>query len=120
MANFIFMKIKGQTQGLISEGCLSINSVGNKHISGHEDEIFVYATNYDLTRDRNVNHHPFSITKANDKSTPLLLTSIASNEVLECELNYYRTSSCGAQENYMTIILRKASIVNISNQNPNS
>lgn len=41
MANLIFMKIKGKIQGLISEGCLSVNSVGNKHISGHEDEIFL-------------------------------------------------------------------------------
>ncbi|MGL9554441.1 type VI secretion system tube protein Hcp, partial [Pectobacterium sp. S6] len=31
MANSIFMKITGKIQGLISEGCLSIDSVGNKH-----------------------------------------------------------------------------------------
>ncbi|RRO08945.1 Hcp family type VI secretion system effector [Pectobacterium aquaticum] len=120
MANSIFMKITGKIQGLISEGCLSIDSVGNKHISGHEDEIFVYATNYDLSRDRHVNHHPFSVTKVVDKSTPLVLTSIANNKLLEVELRYYRTSASGTQENYMTITLRDASIVNISNQNPNS
>lgn len=120
MANLIFMKTKGKIQGLISEGCLSVNSVGSKNISGHENEIFVYATSYDLSRDRNVNHHPFSITKPIDKSTPLLLISIANNELLECELNYYRTASSGKQENYMTVILRDASIINISNQNPNS
>ncbi|WP_072001989.1 Hcp family type VI secretion system effector [Siccibacter colletis] len=120
MANSIFMTLTGKTQGLISGGCLSINSVGNKHIAGHEDEIYVYATNYDLSRDNHVNHHPFLITKTIDKATPLLITSIADNELLECELKYYRTSANGTQENYMTIKLSQASITNISNQNPNS
>ncbi|WCG83548.1 type VI secretion system tube protein TssD [Pectobacterium sp. A5351] len=56
------------------------------------------------------------MTKAVDKSTPLLLTSISNNELLEVELRYYRTSASGMQENYMTITLRDASIVNLSNQ----
>ncbi|AVT57197.1 MULTISPECIES: Hcp family type VI secretion system effector [Pectobacterium] len=41
MANSIFMKITGKIQGLISEGCLSIDSVGNKHISGHEKAVSI-------------------------------------------------------------------------------
>ncbi|WP_258305479.1 hypothetical protein [Pectobacterium polaris] len=41
MANSIFMKITGKIQGLISEGCLSIDSVGKKHISGHEKAVSI-------------------------------------------------------------------------------
>ncbi|TFT50849.1 type VI secretion system tube protein Hcp [Proteus mirabilis] len=42
MANIIYLNIKGNNQGLISKGCSSFDSIGNKYQSGHEDEILVY------------------------------------------------------------------------------
>ncbi|CAQ83559.1 conserved hypothetical protein [Photorhabdus asymbiotica] len=31
MANLIYLTIKGKTQGLLSSGCSSIDSIGNKY-----------------------------------------------------------------------------------------
>ncbi|EOG1983279.1 hypothetical protein ACTXA3_11110 [Proteus mirabilis] len=34
-----------------------------------------------------------------DKATPLLLTTVTNNEITDCEIDYYRTSDIGSQEN---------------------
>lgn len=55
-----------------------------------------------------------------DKATPLLLTAITHNDVLSCEIDYYRTSNAGTQEKYMTIMLTNASIINYSQIHANT
>ena len=120
MANSIYLKIIGKSQGDISKGCSSLGSIGNKYQHGHEDQIFVYSFDYDLTRAQNLNHSPVVISKPIDKSSPLLGVAITNNELLECELEFYRTSSNGNQEKFYTIKLTKASITNISAHYPNS
>ena len=45
MSNPIFMTIEGKTQGLISEGAFTPESVGNLYQEGHEDEIKIYSMN---------------------------------------------------------------------------
>ncbi|OTA20506.1 hypothetical protein Xbed_01310 [Xenorhabdus beddingii] len=39
MANSIYVTIKGKNQGLISQGCSTLDSIGNKFQMGHEDQI---------------------------------------------------------------------------------
>ena len=39
---------------------------------------------------------------------------------MDCEIDYYRTSDTGAQEKYMTILLRNASIINFSQNHANA
>ena len=41
MANPAYMKITGGIQGLISAGCSTHASIGNRYQSGHTDEIMV-------------------------------------------------------------------------------
>lgn len=120
MANNIYMTIKGKSQGGISDGCSSYKSLGNKYQASHTNEILVMAVSFDISRAQNLTHGPVSITKYVDKSTPLLLTAVTNNEIMDCELDYYRTSDAGAQEKYMTILLRKASIINFSQTHANS
>lgn len=48
---------------------------------------------------QNLTHGPVSITKCVDKATPLLLTTVTNNEITDCEIDYYRTSDIGSQEN---------------------
>ncbi len=43
MANRIYLRLEGNKQGLISKGCSSQESIGNKYQRGHEDQIFVGA-----------------------------------------------------------------------------
>ncbi|AVB31806.1 Hcp family type VI secretion system effector [Proteus mirabilis] len=120
MSSQIYLKLTGSKQGLISAGCSSYNSIGNKYQDNHTDEIFVYSTNYDISRHQNLSHSPFVMTKPDDKSTPLLLSSISNNEILDCEFFYYRIDSHGILSLYKKIKLTKASIVSISNNHPSS
>ena len=41
MANHGYMTITGKAQGLISAGCSTQNSIGNKCQDGHTDEIMM-------------------------------------------------------------------------------
>ncbi len=71
MSNLIYLSITGQKQGLISSGCSSLDSIGNKYQSGHENEIFVYELVNNISRAENISLHPVEIRKPIDKSTPL-------------------------------------------------
>ncbi|EJG5244521.1 type VI secretion system tube protein Hcp, partial [Escherichia coli] len=54
MSNIIYLSIKGKIQGLISEGCGSYASIGNKYQINHVDEIFVLQFDHSLSREYNV------------------------------------------------------------------
>ena len=73
MSNIIYLSIKGKTQVLISEGCGSYASIGNKYQINHVDEIFVLQFDHSLSREYNVVHHPIKFYKPIDKSSPLLM-----------------------------------------------
>lgn len=98
MASVIYLKINGERQGLISAGASSVDSIGNKYQSGHEDEIFIYELMNQFTRLENVSLHPVDIRKPIDKSTPLLAQALNDKEKLNCEFLLYRTSSLGGHE----------------------
>ncbi|RBP65891.1 type VI secretion system Hcp family effector [Brenneria salicis ATCC 15712 = DSM 30166] len=99
MANIIYMTINGKRQGLISAGCSTFNSIGNRYQIGHEDEIFTLAVRHTITRDQNVKHNPVEIIKLVDKSSPLLGVSISENEIQECIIDFYRSSAEGVLKN---------------------
>nr|ELR5113451.1 Hcp family type VI secretion system effector [Providencia stuartii] len=120
MANLIYLKLTGKNQGLISAGCSTRDSIGNKYQESHKDEILVYSFDHDIYRLQNVSHSPVTITKPVDKSSPLLSVSISDNEQVECDFTFYRTSESGNQEKFYTIKLTKASIKNVSIHFPNS
>ncbi len=42
MSDLIYLTLKGRKQGLISAGCSSIDSIGNKGQLDHTDQIFIY------------------------------------------------------------------------------
>ncbi|PHM33383.1 hypothetical protein Xmau_04535 [Xenorhabdus mauleonii] len=120
MANLIYATIKGKKQGIISTGCSTFDSIGNKYQSGHEDEIFILSLDHEMTRMGNVNHRPISFTKPIDKSSPLLGVSISDNEELEIEFFFYRTASNGGIELYYSIKLKKAFIERINVSYPHA
>lgn len=53
MANIVYLTLKGETQGLISAGCSSLQSVGNKAQVSHRDQILVYAPSHSISRVQN-------------------------------------------------------------------
>ena len=65
-------------------------------------------------------HMPVMITKAIDKSSPLLASALHEREEVECIINLYRTASAGGQERYYSIHLTGARIAHISQQVPHA
>ncbi|MQL49018.1 type VI secretion system tube protein Hcp [Photorhabdus khanii] len=120
MANMIYLTLKGKKQGIISAGCSTIESIGNKSQIGREDQIFVIEFKGSITREQHVTHHPIDFIKPVDKSSPLLLIAISNNEELTLEFDFYRTSQSGIQEKYYSILLTGASIVDYSKRYPHS
>lgn len=120
MANIIYLKLQGNKQGLISRGCSTMDSIGNKFQNGHEDEILIHELSSNLSMDQNVSFQPIDIRKPIDKASPLLSQSLTSNEILTCDFSFYRTSMNGGLELYYKIKLTEASIVNIHCFYPNS
>lgn len=120
MGNLIYLTIEGSQQGLISRGCGTLDSIGNKYQEGKEDEIIIIEYSSTITRSQNVSHHPIEFIKNIDKSSPLLLVAISNNEVLKLTFDFYRTSQHGKNEKYYTIVLNQASIVDYSTRYPHS
>jgi len=120
MSNVIYMTLNGNKQGVISKGCSTYDSIGNKYQQGHEDEILVLAIRHSMSRSQNIHHHPLEIIKPIDKSSPLLGVALSNNEIIDCNIDFFRTSKNGNQEKYYSITLQQASIKNITYDYPNS
>ncbi len=56
MSDIIYLTLKGHKQGMISAGCSSYDSIGNRYQSEHTDEILVYSTDYEVARSQNLSH----------------------------------------------------------------
>ncbi|MCC8374212.1 MULTISPECIES: Hcp family type VI secretion system effector [Photorhabdus] len=120
MSYMIYLTLNGKKQGLISAGCSTLDSIGNRYQKGHEDQIQVLSLNHTITRNQNVSHHPIQFIKPVDKSSPLLAMAIDSNESLNGAFIFYRTSQTGQSELFYEVKITEATIVDISCTYPNS
>lgn len=120
MANPVYLTLSGDLQGLISAGCSSLASIGNKAQIKHLDQIMVLSLNHGLTRAQNVNHQKLVIQKLVDKSSPLLSKAISDNECLTCDFEYYRTNRLGLNELYYKVKLINARIASIAHNVPHT
>ena len=55
MANHGYMTITGIIQGLISAGCSTQDSIGNKCQTAHTDEIMILSSNHNMVNIENIN-----------------------------------------------------------------
>jgi type VI secretion system secreted protein Hcp len=114
MASGAYLRLKGQKQGQIQGGVTQ---------KGREGTIEVHSWTWNLESPRDaatglatgrVIAGEFFITKEKDKSSPLLLQALASNENLtEWELKLYDPLFSGAEENSFTWKLTNANISSI-------
>ena len=121
MANNGYMTITGKAQGLISAGCSSQDSIGNKCQSGHIDEIMVLSYTHNMVNIGNINkptHRPILITKNVDKSSPLLAQALSSREEIKCTINFYRVSSFGLQEKFYSVSINGGGIADLTLEMP--
>lgn len=114
MANNIYLSVTGKKQGLISAGCGTLDSIGNKYQSGHKDQIFILQFEHAISRSQHIQPHPVKFFKPIDKSSPLFGTAISDNEELELLFDFYRTTQTGSQEKYYSILLTRAMLKNIT------
>lgn len=120
MANLVYLTLNGQLQGLISAGCSSLASIGNKAQVSHLDQIMVTSMKHGMSRAQNVSHQTVDISKPVDKSPPLLSKAINENECLTCDFEFYRTNRFGINEVYYKLKLINARIARISLQQPHT
>jgi type VI secretion system secreted protein Hcp len=119
-----YLKLKGQKTGEIK------GSVTQK---GRENKIMVIAVNHGVESPRDHasglptgkrRHNPFIITKELDQASPLLYNVLVNNEnISEWELQFWRPSAAGAEEQFFTVKLTNANVagikfVSLNNKNP--
>lgn len=95
MAIHGYMKLEGEKQKLISAGCSTKESIGNKFQAAHVDEIMVLACTHELANLENLDkpsHSPIVITKYVDKSSPLLARALAQREEIAATIDFYRVA----------------------------
>lgn len=123
MANHGYMTIAGKAQGLISEGCSSQISIGNKCQAAHVDEIMVLSYSHNMANIGSINkttHNPIIITKNIDKSSPLLAQALSDREEINCSISFYRTSSLGRLEKFYTIEITGGIIADLTLDMPHA
>lgn len=118
-----FISITGQTQGHITAGAFTADSVGDIFIEGHEDEMMVQEFDHIVTVPTDPQsgqpsgqriHKPFKFTVALNKAVPLMYNALASGEkITAVEMKWYRTSIEGKQEHYFSTKLEGATIIDI-------
>jgi len=115
MALNAYLSLKGQKQGEIK------GSVTQK---GRENKIMVIAVSHEVISPRDPAsglptgkrmHKPFVITKELDKASPLLLNILTNNEnITEWELQFWRPSATGSEQQHYTIKLTNANIASVN------
>ncbi|MEB0076333.1 Hcp family type VI secretion system effector [Pseudomonas sp. CCI3.2] len=121
MANPGYVTITGKAQGLISAGCSSKESIGNKYQSAHTDEIMMLSYTRNLANFENNNsstHGPIIISKYIDKSSPLLEQALTRREELDCTFDFYQTTPSGTQEKFYSISIKGGLIVDLTQDMP--
>ena len=121
MANNSYMTLSGVNSGLMSAGCSTPDSIGNKCQAAHIDEIMVLSVDHSLLSGNttsefgsNARHAPVVITKYIDKSSPLLAKALDDGEYVKCVIHLYRASATVGEEKYYKIELREARIAHIT------
>lgn len=125
-----YLTLTGATQGDLTSGAMSEDSVGTLSNSAHADAIQIQEIDMavEIPTDpqsgqptgRRV-HKGVRLVKYVDKSSPLLLQAIASGEqISSAALQFFRTAPTGAQEHYFTIEFVEASIVHYRPFFPNA
>jgi type VI secretion system secreted protein Hcp len=108
------LTLEGANQGKIEGSC---------DMEGREGTILVQALNHEVSIPRDPQsglatgkrvHHPLTILKALDRSTPLLYQALTSGEHMKSvEIKWYRIDNQGTEEHYFTTRLEDAIIVSV-------
>lgn len=114
------MSVEGVSQGMITEGATSEESLGERAVAGHDYEAIVLSLEHSITIPRDAQsgqpsgarlHQPIQVTSYIDKSTPLMNQALVTGESLEVIIELFRPNLEGMPEHYYTILLEGATVV---------
>lgn len=124
-----YLTLEGETQGLISQGATTFDSITNEWQEGHEDEIMVQGFDHSVITPRDPQsgnptgsriHQPFVFTCTLNKAVPLMYNALVTGELLtKAELRWYRTQQ-SEQVHFFTTALEEALIVDIKCRMPHA
>ncbi len=98
-----YISIEGKTQGNITAGAFTSDSVANIYVEGHEDEVLVQEFSHVVTVPTDPQsgqpsgqrvHKPFKFTPALNKATPLNYHPLASGPILPQVVLYRDPPPC--------------------------
>jgi type VI secretion system secreted protein Hcp len=125
-----YISMIGMTQGEITKGAFTGDSVGNGYVQGHEDEILIQEIQHSVGVPTDPQsgqpsgprvHKPFIFTSSLNKATPLMYQALATGERLsEVSVRWYRTSTEGGYENFFSTVMEDATIVEIDTVLPHA
>lgn len=125
-----YISITGSTQGAITSGAFTPDSVGNGWVEGHENEILIQEIQHRIGVPTDPQsgqpsgprvHKPFVFTSALSKATPMLYQALTTGEKLDLVLvRWYRTSTEGKQEHFFSTEMEDATIVDIDTLLPHA
>jgi type VI secretion system Hcp family effector len=116
MSYLAYMTIMGEKQGLISGGCNTRDSMGDDYQVSHMNEISLQSCSHSIMKASSgsgTDHNPIEISKAVDKSSPMLAQALRDHEIVDCTIDFYRISEKGGHEKYYAIVLKGATICSI-------
>lgn len=119
MANTMYLTVKGASAGEIKGDCTQ---------AGREDKILVYSIDHfvEIPTDTHTGlptgqriHKPLRIFKHKDPASPLLFNACCQGEhISEFLLDFYRINPEGKEENYFSIQLERAIVVQMREYTP--
>lgn len=111
MANTGYMSITGKIQGLISAGCSSQDSIGNKCQAGHLDEVMVLSYSHNMANIGKVNkstHRPIVLKKILINHRHYLLRRFQVEKKSNARLIFIGCPRSGSRKNFIPYQLRAA------------
>jgi type VI secretion system secreted protein Hcp len=107
MAMMIYMKVKAKRQGNIEGDCVQPE---------RENTIMCYSMDHQLERPADNQtalpfHHPFKVSTHLGKHTHKLVQACRDAEPLEIEIDIYRQTPNGLEEQYLRVMLTEARII---------
>lgn len=125
-----YISIHGQTQGFITEGAFTADSVGNGFQEGHENQILVQEIEHLVSTPTDPQsgqpagqrvHGPFTFTSSMNKAIPMLYQALTTGETLSTvDVEWHRVSINGGLEYFFTTRLEDATVVNIDLKLPHA
>ncbi len=125
-----YLRITGTSQGLITQNAGSHDSIGDKVVESHQNEVLVQSVGHFVVipTDRQSGqpvgqrvHGPLKVTCEITSALPLLYNALCQGETLESvSLDWYRISIYGQQELFFTTSLANARLSEIELLQPDS